>query len=632
MKKLTIFQTSDHPTLTFAAEELKRLLALADPALDLTISDAPCGAETAGVLRVGYGAALGVGESDGDEIAIEVKEGGGTVAGSNPRAALIAVYRFLYEAGFRFIRPGREGEIIPATELSSLSVSVREKASYPHRGVCIEGAVSYENVLDMIDFLPKVGMNEYFIQFAVPTEFFARWYEHRGSPVLKPEWGGGDDPRALASALTVSLEGEIKKRSLRYHKVGHGWTCEPFGVAGGGWDARKTPLTDRQRAALAEVNGKRELWGGVPLDTNLCYSDPAVRERVTDAITAFAAENPQVDVIHFWLADGYNNQCECPACRVKRPADWYVMMLNELDGKLTAAGLETKIVFLIYVDLLWEPETERIANPDRFILMFAPITRNYGQNYGDFLEYRGELSPYVRNRLTMPRSLDENIERLRRWQAGFDGDSFDFDYHLMWAHVGDVGYEKCARNLFEDMKDLRKIGLSGMVSCQIQRCFQPTALPFIAMARALWDREADFEETANDWYAAAYGEAGPRVREAMKTLSASCRLYENGSPALDRDEAERGLAMLREAASLPPDAVLRDTAAAASFRYLREYCDYIELLIPVIAAIGKKDKPAAKEAARKLYGRMWQSEPALQPVLDVHNSVGTIRRWIERME
>ena len=63
----------------------------------------------------------------------------------------------------------------------------------------------------------------------------------------------------------------------------------------------------------------------------------------------------------------------------------------QLDAKLTEQGTETKIVFLLYVDLLWEPVEEKLANPSRFIMMFAPITRDYGKNYSDFLEYNGEL-------------------------------------------------------------------------------------------------------------------------------------------------------------------------------------------------------------------------------------------------
>ena len=277
--------------------------------------------------------------------------------------------------------------------------------------------------------------------------------------------------------------------------------------------------------------------------------------------------------------------------------------------------LDTKIVFLIYFDLLWEPETERIANRDRFILMFAPITRNYGQNYGDFLRYDGELPPYVRNRLKMPRSLDENLAHLRRWQAQFKGDSFVFDYHLMWAHVGDIGYEKCAYNLFCDMKDLHKIGLGGMVSCQIQRCFLPTALPVVAMAAALWDSGADYGKVADGYYRAACGAEGPAVREAMKTLSDSCRLYEKSEPVWDEETAIKGREMLLYAVRRDP-----------SLTELALYAEYLELLFDVLRAYSKGDKETARKTAKPLYDWMWKYELDLQGILDVQNSVLTIGR------
>ena len=41
---------------------------------------------------------------------------------------------------------------------------MRKKADQPFRGQCIEGAVSYENVRDTIEWLPKVNANLFMIQ------------------------------------------------------------------------------------------------------------------------------------------------------------------------------------------------------------------------------------------------------------------------------------------------------------------------------------------------------------------------------------------------------------------------------------------------------------------------------------
>lgn len=538
-RRIRLGKLGNDPAVDFAVQELTKYLKQMDG--ELTV-DVLCADKVQpafqNIIWVGLDdafanqvAAVKDAEVD-DAVAIHVENGSGFITGSNTYSVLLAAYRFLKELGCDWLRPGVAGERIPQKPLDNVCVSVSEAASYRHRGICIEGANTYENILDMIDFIPKVGMNTYFVQFIVPGEFFERWYKHEGNPLLKPE----DISLEEIAAMVVQLEQEIAKRGIRYHKTGHGWTCEPFGIDGTSWDSTKQyPIADEVQSYLAQVNGKRELWGNVPLNTNLCYSNPTVRGKMTDAITEYCQKNPHVDVLHFWLADGSNNHCECAECVKKRPADWYVMMLNELDAKLTAAGVDTKIVFLIYVDLLWEPETEHLENPDRFVLMFAPITRNYGQNYTDHLSYDEKLPAYVRNQLTMPKSLAQNLEHLRHWQASFQGDSFIFDYHLMWAHVNDPGYEACARNLFEDMRSLHVLGLNGMVSCQIQRCFFPTAMPVYMMAAALWDKDCSYDVVAKHYYEASFGIDGQAVQAYLQGISDALSVYNGPSHSISKE-------------------------------------------------------------------------------------------------
>lgn len=95
----------------------------------------------------------------------------------------------------------------------------------------------------------------------------------------------------------------------------------------------------------------------------------------------YALNHRDISILHIWLADNYNNICECSACRARSQTDWYVMLLNEIDERLTALGLDTRLAFLIYFELLWPPVTQHLKNPDRFILMFAPITRTYTRPY-----------------------------------------------------------------------------------------------------------------------------------------------------------------------------------------------------------------------------------------------------------
>ena len=113
--------------------------------------------------------------------------------------------------------------------------------------------------------------------------------------------------------------------------------------------------------------------------------------------------------------------------------------------------------------------------------------------------------PYEKNKMTYPSDAAEYLAFLEGWKKAFRGDGFDFDYHLMWDINRDFGGETIAKVLFEDIRSLKKIGLNGFLSCQIQRAFYPSGFAFYLMGRALTDGKASFEEIREDYYASAFG-------------------------------------------------------------------------------------------------------------------------------
>ena len=450
-----------------------------------------------------------------DAYHISVNNGTGFIAGTNKRSVLFAVYRLLKEMGCRFLRPGDDGEIIPKWDNRDFSLECTEAASYRHRGVCIEGSCSYTHVADLIEWMPKIGMNAYYNQFFVPYTFFEQWYSHSSNPYIPAEPVSVEQAHAMVNAYVE----KIMERDMLYHAVGHGWTCEPLGIEGNSWDKKDYHVPEDAKDLLALVGGKRGLFDGIPLNTNLCYSNPIVQEKLVSAIIDYICKHQEVDYLHFWLADGWNNHCECDKCKDTLPSDYFVIMLNEIDRRLAAKDIDTKIVFLIYVDLLWEPQTKRLQNEDRFVLMFAPITRTYTNAYTEASLTEKNLEPYVRNKLVMPKEVGENVQRLNKWKAQFSGDSFVYDYHLIWDHNFDLGGYRSAQVLFEDMKNLDKLGLNGMVSCQVQRVFFPTALGMYAMASALWNKNESFEEVASRYYNDLFGIYGEKMLHYFKMLS-----------------------------------------------------------------------------------------------------------------
>ena len=91
---------------------------------------------------------------------------------------------------------------------------------------------------------------------------------------------------------------------------------------------------------------------GIPINTNLCYSNPQVGSSFVQKVVDYSLAHPEVDYLHIWLADAFNNHCECDACKNHLPSDLYVHILNEIDQALTMKKLSTKIVFLLYEELL----------------------------------------------------------------------------------------------------------------------------------------------------------------------------------------------------------------------------------------------------------------------------------------
>lgn len=543
-----------------------------------------------------------------DEIYISVENFKGIIAGCNPRSVLIAAYRYLRELGARFVNVGKDGEILPKIGREH-SVTVHEIPSYRHRGVCIEGAVSTENVIEMVDFLPKVGMNTYFIQFREAHTFFERWYGHRNNP-FKPHPAF---TREDAQACVREVEQAMSERGILYQAVGHGWTCEPFGVPGLGWEPWEEELAPEVLENFALVNGVRGLAEGITLNTHACYSNPKVRKAIIDDVCKYVKDHPTLDVLHFWLADGVNGVCECDGCKVLRPSDMYLTLLNDLDAALTAQGSDAKIVFLLYLDLLWPPIEQTLKNPNRFILMFAPITRSYNTSFGVSGDLP-EMAPFVYNKVDLPKEPNQNVSYLRAWQKVFSGDSFDYDYHYMWAFMYDPGSIKLARVLSEDIRNLKDLGLDGFISCQIGRVMFPNGLNMVTMGEMLWNRDASFDAIAQDYFRALYGEQGSNVLAYMTELSERFALLDLESEkefAPDEKKAE----IAKEISAFVEKQTFSDRALSAH----AEYCKILSEFLANRYAGKSADVETVKQY-------VWKIEDEFQGIYDAWSYDNVIRQ------
>lgn len=548
-----------------------------------------------------------------DRFSVSMTPEGGIITGNSGRSVLLGVYDYLRRLGCRFLGPGSGCETVPLIPRASLTAAYRRQASFRHRGVCIEGANRLENILAFIDWLPKAGYNSFFLQFKNPYIFLARWHRHENNPLRAPEPYGPAD----AEAADAALEGAIKKRGLLLHKVGHGWTGECLGYTSLSWDPEPRPLTEERRPLAAEIDGVRELWKGVPANTNLCYHSGQAVDCFASLVAECARTHPAVDFLHVWLADEYNNVCECRDCQMTTLSDQYVELLNEIDRRLTAEGLSTKIVFLLYQELLWPPVRARLAHPDRFVLMFAPISRTFASSY-QVEEHLPPIPAYARNQVTLPTSLGENLSFLRRWQACFQGDSFLYDYPLGRAHYGDLGYIHISRVIAGDIKTLRQLGLNGYISCQELRAGLPNFLPNYVMGRVLFDETEDTGALIDEYIQAAYGEGAPAAAEYLTALSGlNCCDYLNGKgPRTDPAMARRMAELQQVCGKFAPELEARrgDGPFWAALAYHREYALALGRALESLAQ-GRMEKSGA--AWRSLRQLICRREPEFQPWLDV---------------
>ena len=560
-----------------------------------------------------------------DAYRLNIVDGSGEIIYANERSALLGVYHLLREAGCAFLHPGPMGEVVPRKQLDKLNAQKTVRAANRHRGICIEGSVSLENVLDMIDYAPKAGYNAYFTQFREAYTFFERWYAHRDNPL----YAGEEYPVELARQMQETAVKAIKRRGLLYHAVGHGWTCEALGIHGLSWEAEEKKPEPWQKAHMALVNGERGLSKGVALNTNLCYSAPETRTLVAREIADYAQKHPQIDVLHVWLADEANNHCECDACAARRPSDWYVMMLNEAAQLLKEKGLATHIVFLIYYDLLFPPEEVSFIEEDRFILMYAPITRSFAHSFNEVTIPEG-ISEYWRNRLTFSRDVGENLAYLKAWQAFFKGDSFDYDYHLFYGPNIDLGQMTLCRVLYEDIGTLSSMGLNGMVHCQLQRVAMPHGFGLFMAGQALLDPTTDYDSMQKRYFDEAFGEDGEKAAAFCQKLSelfpmdAFAGIVPHPNPTKEELESIKQLNAEIEGMSLT-HAPCQETAQEKSWAYLAFWKACVKRLTDYVIAVCEK-RADSTEKYDALAEYVWNHEPEVQSVFDAYCFLRHYRR------
>ena len=513
-----IYKITSHPVVDFSAEELKRYLRMMMPRCgEIDITYDPTATDG---FRLGLMEDFGLSTAEAEDLVlddilhIDIDENGGIIAGSNPRSILQAVYKYLTLHGCRWLFPGVDGEFIPIANIAP--TYFHKMADCRYRGQCNEGAESQQCMLDTIDFSPKIGLNTYMMEFDIPMVYYRWYYSHRlNTANREPE------PVTLDTVLQWkrACEAEIAKRGMQFHDIGHGWTAEAFGISTlSGWHSSEDTLSDESRSYLAMINGERGLFHGIALNTNFCMSNPEARDKVTNMVCDYAEKNPHVTYLHVWLADGAKNHCECDACRVKTPSDWYVILVNEIDEALTARNLDTRIVFCAYSDTAWEPTCEYIKNPKRFSLLLGAISRSYTYSVPKNPKVESFTPFRLNDKAYRISTQEEYIQRLNRWKEYAPCNTFAYEYHF-WKHQFYApGVLSFARRLYEDVLSYRDNGFKGIIEDGSQRSFFPNGLCYYVYAATLFDNDVDYDALVEDYLRHAYGDQWEVVLNYFKQI------------------------------------------------------------------------------------------------------------------
>jgi len=515
---LTINKLISAPPVDYAAEELKKYLRMMMPESgDVRICYNP---EATGGFRLGLMQDLGLDVSDAEDtelddiIYIETDTRGGIIAGSNPRSVLLAVYEYLRQNGCLWLMPGVDGEYIPMKDIEP--VKYRHAPTCRYRGQCNEGAEFQQSMMATIEFMPKIGMNTFMIEFRNPHTYYSWYYDH-----IRNEENRPPEPVSFDTTLQWKrmCETELDKRGMMFHDIGHGFTIDPFGIDSTyAWNrVDDSMIPESQRKYLALYGGKRKFYRDQPLNTQFCMSNPEARAIVAKYVAEYAEKHSNIDYLHVWLADGSNNHCECDECRKMIPSDWYMLLMNEIDEELTKKSLDTRIVFIVYIDTVWAPLVEKINKPDRFSAMIAPISRSYTCTLPE-LAPDFKLRPFELNENRFPKTLSEFLEYYKEWQKSWKGAAFCYEYHF-WRHQAcEPSGTVLASRIIEDVRAYKENGINGIIEDGSQRSFFPNGFAFYTYARILFDTSLTYEKIAREYFACAYGEDWKRFLDYFERL------------------------------------------------------------------------------------------------------------------
>jgi len=347
---------------------------------------------------------------------------------------------------------------------------------------------------------------------------------------------------------------------------------------------------------FALFEGKRECYD---YSLRCASSSDAVRLYAENALK-WARENPEVDIIHLIMQDGYTGrECQCEGCGKLTPLQQFFTFFDAVADAFEASGVRTKVEYRIYVDC-YEPGPETCT---RAGVIYDTFYRCNCHTLGEACE--GGIQTNLQGHQPSCTDAAVNVfeaEMMQRWRKAVAGDLIIFENIAREAHQNP---EPVYHTIEKDLAFYREHEMDGVILLANLHGWFCHARVYYLYARMLWDTSLDAHDVLKRYCDLAYESAAPILYEYFCLLEDGFQAIHGRRHAYlrkflaDLPEAhmERADLLLRNAHQRATTPEARDRLAAD--QAMLEYGRLLRKQRGILTATWRDGKAPARDAALK---------------------------------
>lgn len=505
------------------------------------------------------------------------------IRGTNCRSVLYGIFDYLRTAGFDFLYPGKEGEIIPENPVfTTAGFDVHERADRRFRGIA--AAPDPENLQEGYDLIRFMVQNKYNLFFMEgfdedrPGDAYSiidgvRPLQHVEYLLKDKTWA---ERREIARRKKRMVD-YARQYGLLIERGGHGWN---YGVPE--HYAANHGMTPGEGRELLRAKGKVNQLADVLTSTwfQLCLCRDEVRGIYADHIIRYLKEHHhEMDIAAIWLGDGYDNKCQCEACLQVPFSDWYMDIFRKVALWAQKELPDLKLECLIYFETLEPPTGNALEGLDNVILNFAVWRHCYFHALDDEACRLPDWIPDYRNNASHDRKRDMRIINFDHY-AAYDAwrrvvgnriPCLIFNYITLCQEPDRHFMSYDMAYLARHFKDYDRMDFDGMVDCQCHASWdKPVNLQLYGAGRILWNKkDDDTGAIRQELLEKLFGGQAPAVAEycdRMARLLETCGDYHHSL----HFTPEKAFALQKGLQEMEPHLAALGTLPRGRERYFRE--------------------------------------------------------------